>query len=200
MALVASQSDVPSAFLLEAALDCGYFQELLARSDELPSGEDRLIKPLSFQEANLFQFLMVARGKLHFGVPVETLRQLRLARNGADQAWFDHLLSAPDVLTMAKVSLGIVIDTLPAAAPLNGAPHLDFALVERHMWQRYLRLANHVFRCSHMGPAAVAAYFCLRRVEVANLISLSEGIRLGVDKTQLRERSISRTELEAAHV
>ena len=49
-----------------------------------------------------------------------------------------------------------------------------------------------------MGVAAVVGYVGLRRVEVANLIMLSEGIRLGVTPEVLRGRLIPHSAGEAA--
>jgi len=40
----------------------------------------------------------------------------------------------------------------------------------------------------------------LRRMEIANLITVSEGIRLGLDAGILRSRLVPRTDLEVAHV
>ena len=41
-----------------------------------------------------------------------------------------------------------------------------------------------------MNVAAVAGFLGIRRVEVANLITLSEGLRLGMDGRELRARLI----------
>ena len=51
-----------------------------------------------------------------------------------------------------------------------------------------------------MGVGAVAGYFGVRRMEIANLITLSESIRLGVDEREIRARLMPRTDLEVAHV
>jgi vacuolar-type H+-ATPase subunit C/Vma6 len=51
-----------------------------------------------------------------------------------------------------------------------------------------------------MGLGAVVAYASIRRVEVANLISLSEGVRAGVAPEVVRRRLIPRQDIEGAHV
>jgi vacuolar-type H+-ATPase subunit C/Vma6 len=51
-----------------------------------------------------------------------------------------------------------------------------------------------------MGLGAVIGYAGLRRVETANLITLSEGIRTGMTAEAMRARMIPRTDLEAAYV
>jgi vacuolar-type H+-ATPase subunit C/Vma6 len=198
-AVIANQREMPSAFILETALDAGYFQELVARNNRLRGGETEIIKPLISQEANQFQFLLVARGRFHFGLSAETLSPLLVSRNVSE--WLNAVLSAPDVLSAAKSVVGIVIDTLPSASrSSNGPAAIEISIIEALAWQRYLRLANLTFRRSHNGVGAVAGYFGVRRMEIANLITLSESIRLGVDERETRVRLLPRTELEVAHV
>ncbi len=197
-AVVSDQFETPP-FRLEAALDAGYFQELRARTNRLRGGEIELVRPLISQEANLFQFLLVARGKFHFGLTAETLVPLRVSASGSK--WWDAVLSAPDVLSAAKCVVGIVIDALPALERSDGEPAaIEISTIETLAWQRYLRLANLAFRRSHLGVGAVAGYFGVRRMEIANLITLSEAIRLGLGEREARARLLPRTELEVAHV
>jgi len=51
-----------------------------------------------------------------------------------------------------------------------------------------------------MGVGAVVGYFGVRRMEIANLITLSESIRLGLGEREARERLLPRAELEVTHV
>ncbi len=199
-ALLASQRE-PPPFLLEAALDAGYFQEFWTRTNRLPGGELETIKPLIAQEIHWFEFMLVARGRFHFGLTAEMLSPLRATESAAGSDWFVHLLSAPDIPSAAKSAVGIVIDALPAAGRTGpGQPAMEISAVESLAWQRYLRLANAAFRQSHLGVGAVAGYFGVRRMEIANLITLSESIRLGVGERETRARLLPRTNGEAAHV
>ena len=200
-ALVAGQHEPPQCFLLEAALDSGYFQELLARTNRLSDGEAEIVKPLSSQEANLFQFSLVARGRFSFGLTADVLLPLRVGRGEADDEWFNTLLSAPDVISLAGCGVGTVMDDLPVSLhSADGSAETQLSSLEALAWQRYLRLANSAFRRSHLGVGAVAGYFGVRRMEIANLVSLSECIRLGADDREIRTRMIRRAQLEAAHV
>ena len=190
----------PQPFLLEAALDAGYFQELLARNRRLSAGESEIVKPLVAQETNLFQFLLAVRGRFHFGLTAETLLPLCLSGKGSAE-WLNTVLSAPDILSAAKAVVGIVIDGLPAATRSRDEPAaVEISTLETLAWQRYLRLANSAFRRSHMGVGAVAGYFGVRRMEIANLITLSESIRLGADERKTRARLLPRNDWEVAHV
>lgn len=200
-AMLARHHAAPPLFLLEAALDCGHLQELLARTAQLPDEDQESIKPLVFQEANLFQLLLVVRGKFLHGLAAEMLLPLRVSNSGVAGDWFKTLLAAADVPAAAKCSLGIALDELPAARSSGETQTaIDPATVEALAWNRFRRLANDAFRRSHMGLGAVAGYAALRRMEVANLITLSEGIRLDVDAGTIRARLVPRTGLEVAHV
>jgi vacuolar-type H+-ATPase subunit C/Vma6 len=189
---VAARHDPPQPFFLEAALDCGYFQELLAKIRHL-SGEDQaVVRGLALHEANFFQFMLAARGRFHFEAPADALLALRLP--GIFEDWFKTLLTAPDLPAAAKLSIGVVFDELPAE------PGFDEAALEALAWKRFLRLANSAFRRDAMGLGAVIGYAGLRRLETANFITISEGIRLGLTAGAIRARLVPRPGLEAAHV
>jgi len=191
----------PQPFLLEAALDAGYFRELLSRNNRLPSGELEIVKPLVLQEANLFQLMLVLRGRFLLGLQAESLLPLRVSEGGDHAAWFHSLVSAPDLPSAVKCGVGIVLDELPAGRSAGTDPAaMEVAAVETLAWQRYLHLANSAFRASHNGVGAVAGYFGVRRMEIANLITLSEGLRLGVEARETQARLLPRTNLEVAHV
>jgi vacuolar-type H+-ATPase subunit C/Vma6 len=193
--------EAPRPFLLEAALDCGYYQELLARTAELHFEEREIISSLVYQESNFFQLMLVVRGKFKHELPAKMLLPLRVAASGVAADWFQLLLAAPDMPALAQYSLGSVVDEWPVSrGPGDSKATLDPAMLEALAWNRLFRLANAAFRRSHMGLGAVAGYVVLRRMEIANLITVSEGIRLGLDAGILRSRLVPRTDLEVAHV
>jgi vacuolar-type H+-ATPase subunit C/Vma6 len=195
------QPDESRQFLWEAALDRGYYQELLARTARLPEEELETIQPLVFQEVNFFQLMLVVRGKFFYGLTAETLWLLRVPGGGGPGGWFKTLLAAPSILALMPACIGVVLDELPTSHDAGETPAtVDSATVEALGWNRFLRLANRAFRRSHMGLGAVAGYAAIRRMEVANLVTLSEGVRLGLDANKIRARMIPRTDLEVAHV
>lgn len=198
---IAAHRDEPGAFFFEAALDSGYFRELLVRIEMLPSTEKEFIEPLARQEVEMFHFLLAVRGKFNHGLAAESLVPLGVTGSGAAAERFRAMLAAPDISTVAKLGLGHVFDELPAAyGTAENATAPDPAILEALAWRRFLRLANGAFRRSHIGLGAIAGYLDLRRVEVANLITLSEGVRAGMDAAKIRARLVPRTNLEAACV
>ena len=188
-------------FFLEAALDRGYFQDLLARAGRL-SGEDKeLVAPIVDQEVNMFQLMLAARGRFNYGLTPELLLPLHIRWCGIPADRFKAMLAAPDIRAAAVLALGRAIDSLPSEPEsTENSLGLDFAELEALTWIRFLRLANQAFRRSHMGFGAVIGYVGIRRVEVANLITLSEGIRTGVLPEVIRARLIPRRVLEVDHV
>lgn len=186
-------------FLLETALDGDYFQELLARTGRLPEAERELIRPLVRQEVDGFQVMLAVRGHVHDHVPAEALAPLRVRGSGISAARFAALLAAPDVAAVAGLAVGYAIDVMPS----GGESHetgIEPAVLEALVWNRFWRLANRVFRRSHLGFGVVAGYAGLRRMEVANLITLSEGIRLGTPAAARRARMTPRVHVEAMDV
>ena len=198
---LATQGELPGSFLFEAALDAGYYRELLKRLEPLAGDEREAIQPLIRQEVEFFFLRLALRGKFNHGLATQALSALRVAGSGAAADRFQSMLAAPDIPAVAKVGLGHAFDELPGPrnSPESGNG-MNFALLETLAWSRLLRLANGAFRRSHMGLGAVVGYLEIRRVEVANLISVSEGIRVGMDSEQIRSRLIPRTDLEAAYV
>lgn len=185
-------------FFFEAALDRAYFHELLRHVEALPGAEGPLLKPVIVQEIDTFHLALVSRGKLGYGLDPAVLRRLQVPGTRITRDVFATMLEANDAQAVQACVLDRVVD--PAADQGPGGPRVDPSLLERRAWSRFWRLANWVFRCSHLGLAAVAAYVQLRRVEVANLFTLTEGIRLGMAAEALAARLIPLGSMETAHV
>lgn len=178
-------------FLLEAALDHAYLTELAFRAQGIV-GEDReAILAAIRQEIDLFHLMLAVRGKLGYRLKPEILSKLHV-RGGMNREHFTALLTAPDLVAITKLALGRVIDTQPKTP--------DPTQLEVLAWNRLQRLANKAFRYGHMSMGAVVGYTILRRVELANLITLSEGIRTGIAPATLRAQLIPQKTKEAVHV
>ncbi len=200
-ALASLYHDQSRPFFLEAALDRGYLQELLARAAELP-GEDReLIQPMAHQEVDAFHLMLVVRGRFNYGLTPELLLPLHVRWSGIPSERFSAMLAAPDLPTAAGLAVGRAIDVLPAElASSEAAATVDAAMLDALCWKRFLRLAQRAIRRSHMGLGAIFGFAGIRRVEVANLITLSEGIRMGSAEDAILARLVPRAGLEVAHV
>ena len=184
--------DQARPFFFEASLDCAYYTELLARAHAL-CGEDRqLVLPLIIQETDLFHLMLAVRGRFSFGLEPSALLPFHVSGTQITFRRFREMLNAPDLTALARERAGLLGNQAPE--------EISAEALERLAWRGLQRLANRVFRRSHMGLAAVVAYVFLRRMEVANLITVSEGIRLGVGEFQIRGHVIENGKSEAANV
>jgi vacuolar-type H+-ATPase subunit C/Vma6 len=172
----------PRPFVLEAGLDLGYLRELVRRAGRLADDARAEVQCLASQEADIFHLMLAARGVFHYGLKPETLAGLHVAGSALSRKEFAAMLSAGDLASVAAAAVGRVVDSSPAAA--------EAAELEALAWNRFHRLANGAFRRGHMGVGAAIGYAALRRIELANLIMLSEGLRMGLDARVLRSRLI----------
>lgn len=188
-------------FFLEAALDRGYFQELLTRAKPLTGEDEELVQPILFQEVDAFHLLLAVRGRFHYDLTPELLLPLHVRGSGIASERFSTMLAAPDIPAAAGLAIGQAIDDLPSEhGPGGASATVDASLLETLVWRRYARLSNRAFRRRHMGLAAVVGYVGIRRVEVANLITLSQGLGTGMAAETLRARLHPRLDWESVHV
>jgi vacuolar-type H+-ATPase subunit C/Vma6 len=186
--------DYPRPFFFEAAMDRGYFQGLVARTERLSKEDREIVKPMVCQEVDIFHLMLVARGKYHYSLTTEMLLPLHVAGTRIPHALFADMLNDPDLyMSVGRVAERVLDAAFFKHAPNDGSVAVDASDLEGLAWRRFFRLANRVFRQSHMGLGAIMGYMGLRRVEVANLITISEGIRSGMATETIRGRLIPRT-------
>lgn len=198
---LAAESEPPRPFFYEAALDRAYLAELLSRATRLPGEDLAVITALAQQETDIFHLMLVARGRFFHGFKREELLPLHITGTQIPRARLASMLADTDLRTAMGRAVGRALDELPPERrPDEVAPTLDAAAIEALAWKRFARLANRAVRRGHVGLGAVVGYVGLRRVELANLITLSEGFRLGLAAEPLRARLIPRGEPEVTHV
>lgn len=189
-------NDNPRPFFFEAALDRSYFQGLVLRMEKLPQEDREIITPMVHQEIDIFHLMLIARGRFHYGLAPSMLQPFHVEGAGIKRPLFIAMLNDPDL----SASAGRVRERIFDAVPFEwgtgeGSNAVDASVLEGLAWNRFFRLANLAFRRSHMGLGAIMGYTGLRRVEVANLITISEGIRGGIAAETIRGRLIPRTDL-----
>jgi len=189
-------------FFIEAGLDHGYLTELLARAALRAAGEAPDMLTLARQEADMFHLVLAARGRLTYDLRSEDLLLFHVRGAGIRRQAFAAMLAAHDAAQVAAEAAGRAIDkSLSGEAKLSeGHEAVTPALLEVLALNRYYRLGYWIFRRSHIGLGVIAGYAAVRRVELANLITLSEGIRAGVAPAVLRRRLIPRQTQEHERV
>jgi len=183
------------SFFIEAGLDHGYLTELLARTGPPAVREMPDMKTMACQEIAMFHLDLAARGRLTYDVRPDDLLLFHVRGAGIRRAAFAAMLAAGDAQQVAAEAAGRAIDRTSAAEAKAGEAReaVTPAMLETLALNRYYRLAYWVFRRSHIGLGTIAGYVAMRRVELANLITLSEGIRAGVAPAVLRRRLIPRS-------
>jgi len=199
-------ADKSRPFFLETALDQAYLRELLARAGQLLGEDQEIISPVTRQEVDIFNLALVIRGRFFFGLTPETLLPLHVTGGRIRSADMNDMLKERDLQSAAARLAGVVFDNevprgrLTEPCQTEGGDHgRDYGFYERLAWKRFLRFSNLAFRRSRKGIAAVVGYIGIRRVEVANLITLSEGIRHGMSAEGIRARMIAPSSGEAVH-
>jgi vacuolar-type H+-ATPase subunit C/Vma6 len=187
----------PHPFFIEMGLDFGYLKQLVRLTKAMPADDREECLPVLRQEVDMFHLMLIARGKFTFGMKPEALAAFHIPGAGMSLQTFLALAGSHDLAEIAGRVVGLVIDEAPGAGHAESRG-VEAAELEMLAWNRFRRLANWAMRRSHMGVAAVVGYVGLRRVEVANLIMLSEDIRLGVTPEVLRGRLIPHSAGEAA--
>jgi vacuolar-type H+-ATPase subunit C/Vma6 len=185
--------DNPRLFFFEAALDRGYFQGLIAAMERLSQEDREIVGPMVYQEVDTFHLMLVARGRFYYNLMPEMLRPLHVTGTRVPRALFAAMLNDPDLSVSANRVGQRVLDAGPfEEGPKGGSMAIDTSVLESLAWKRFFRLANLAFRQSHMGLGTILGYVGLRRMEVINLITISEGIRSDMAAETIRGRLIPR--------
>lgn len=188
-------------FFFEAALDCGYFEGLLTKMKKLTAEDREIIGQMTFQEIDIFHLMLVARGRFHYKLSAEMLQPLHVEGTRIPRALFlDMLHDSDPVISIGRVA-GRVLDAAPFENEAGeGTKTINIPAIEGQAWGYFLRLSNRAFRRSHMGMGTIMGYIGIRRIETANLITISECIRKKMPVDAIRARLIPRSSYEVAYV
>jgi len=194
-------SDYHRPFFFEAALDCGYFEGLLAKTKKLPNEDREIIEKMIFQEVDIFHLMLVARGRFYYKLPTEVLQPLHIDGTRITRALFFDMLHDSDPVASIGRASDRVLDSEPFGNETDdGTKTINIPAIEGQAWGHFLRLSNNAFRRSHMGMGTIMGYIGIRRIEVANLITISECIRKKMPVDAIRTRLIPRNSFEVAYV
>ncbi|NIA21897.1 MAG: hypothetical protein GWP05_08050, partial [Anaerolineaceae bacterium] len=67
----------------------------------------------------------------------------------------------------------------------------ELPAIERRLWRRYYALANRAYFASQFDVGCLYAYSAIRRMELANLITVVELIRYGLSSQQAGDRFLA---------
>lgn len=170
-----------TVFLLESAMEHAYLSELVRLAERCPRDEDDGPVCLARCDASAFAVMLVLRAKWNYGLSDSVVKLFSPSASVVSHDAFGRLLSAKNLASALEVAAAIL--RLPSVPE-------SISQIECACSDRYLREANRLFRRGHMSVGAVAGFLGLRRTEVANLITLAEGLRLRMDAASIKSRMI----------
>jgi len=179
LAAAPEHAETGETFFIEAALDAAYYERLVELAGELPARHRGACEPLVRLEAELYDTLAVFRLKLNAGLSRDRVGTF-LARHGLSLLAIERLFDYPDFRDM----LGHVPRDL--LRPEDAAGVFTIPDLERVLWERLLRAANRQFYRSVGDMGLVVAFYTVKRVELANLIRVVEGVRRGLGPEAIR--------------
>ena len=168
-----------TTFFIELGIDAGYFTGVLEAAGELRRADREAIRNLVCREAGAHDALAVLRSRFNYGIDFDRVRPFLLGYPA--QLDTAHLAEA-ESLEKALELVSPEVLPLRAARNVSNIPELEFAV-----WSVIFRSAMELFRTSLFDLGAVVAYYYIKRLELANLVSVVEGTRLGMAKAGIRE-------------
>ncbi|MCX8111287.1 MAG: V-type ATPase subunit [Syntrophorhabdaceae bacterium] len=188
-------------FFFETGMDCGYYNELIKCVQSVPKKDSEIIKPIIFQEVDIYHLMLITRGRFVYNLPTEVIKTLHVEGTRLPKRFFTAMLGYSDITSMAYQLENRVVDYLPSEyGRAEGIKDNDGSILETLAWKRFCHLSNQAFRRSHMGLGALLGYIGLRRIEIANLTTISEGIRQKLTPDIIRRHLIVHTDKEETYV
>jgi len=166
-------------FFFEAAVDGLFYSRLLSIADE-PSLEDLSgCLPMLALEADIYLLMLVLRAKLNYGVDFSEIEP------------FVHIRGAVRVEALNAIcaagGLSEAIGSLPKnLARAIGENIETIGELERALRAYFHTQVNAAFYASGISLAVAVAFYYLKRIELENLIRLSEGYRYGLSAAEMR--------------
>jgi vacuolar-type H+-ATPase subunit C/Vma6 len=168
-------TDRPVPLYLEAGLDLGCFRCLGEAWRNLGADDRQSVKSLMDLEADIHNLLLVLRARVNFNL--ERAMVVRLAVGASERRSAAHWVSAAadgatarEILARAPANLQRALLDVPA----------ELGAIEHALWRVFYRTANHVYYHSRLTVGCPYAFAAVKRMELANLITIVEAVRYGL--------------------
>ena len=167
-------------FFVEAAFDAAYYTALLDEQQQLRGDDARAADRLVRSEVAVHNILCLFRLKLNYALDYAAACRFFVPL-APHPFRLERLYDFPHFGDMMKL---VPREFLPRDL---GGELRTIADLERALWERLLHVANRQFYRS-VGDFGVVVAFCtIKRVELANLIRVIEGVRYGLDANTIRQ-------------
>ena len=168
-------------FFIEAGMDKAYLSELHNVAGQAAGDARAHVLKLVMLELDIYNVMFVIRALFNYSMIFNKIRPF-LAPFGASvgMSVVNDVRNAPDADTTASL--------IPASLTgrQNRPSHADEAEVA--MWNTLYRVANRLYYTAVLDFGAVVAFHYIKRIELANLIRISECIRYGESGDTVRQK------------
>jgi len=168
-------------FFAEAGLDRAYFRELKHQAQHTRGPARQTVLELVDLEIDIYNVALVLRAVFNYSILFNKIRHF-LAPLGARAGLpvLEEIRSAENLdAAVPLVPPGL----LHADAPVSSGDQLETA-----MWRNLYRVANRRYYTAVLDFGAVVAFYYVKRVELSNLIRVSECIRYGEHGDAIRKK------------
>jgi vacuolar-type H+-ATPase subunit C/Vma6 len=171
-------------FFVETHVDRALFKGLHDAAARLPASEQEA-RNLVDIELDIYNLTLVLRGLFNYGLGFNKLRSLfaPIGRS-VTAAVLDDLRTAQ--------ALADAVGRVPNALLDDAESPVSPDRLEEALWGRLLRVANRTYYSVPVGVAPVVAFYYIKRVELRNLIKISEGLRHGDPPATIRSTLLGR--------
>ncbi len=167
-----------------------YYAELISRARNCAPPNGRPAYEIAAQSASIFLGMLALRLVFNYAMKPALVGKYYFDGTFISRQVFDGIVAASEL----QPALDLCSSAIAGGVPCRTIPELEAAA-----WDRYLMLAHRLWRSDPIGVGAIIGYVGIRRIEIANLVTLSEGLRLGVESRRLRSYLIPHQPLKETH-
>lgn len=167
-----------------------YYMGLIESAKACVSPYDKAAMSIAVQEASIFLCMLALRLAFNYSMKPSEVRGYYFDGTALSFESFDRVLACGDLAE----AIGICSKAIAGGLYCESISGLEAAARDR-----YLALARRIWMADTAGAGAIIGYVGLRRIEVSNIVMLSEGLRLGVESGRLRSYLIPRSGKREVH-
>jgi len=179
IAEIGAAGETPDPAVLDTALDKAYCERLL----QLCPGMDEWILKLVAYDVDVRSLFLIFRAKFNYNVAFSEIERFIVASG---------VYLTPDLAARlyAARDLPQAIGAMPSALLPRERRRAVLSLreLEESLLLGQYRLANRCFVESIVNISAVVAYYYIKRVEFANVVRVTEGVRHGIPRSDIESR------------
>jgi len=161
-------------FYIEAGLDYAYFTALAEKISVFRKMQRQNIEKLVATEITIYNLVFVLRARINYALGWNNVKEFIVTQKS--------LLGEAALQSMYEAGgLEEMLRRIPKRMTGEEAHYFrDISEVEGALWRTMYRIANRRFYLSVLDMGAIAGFYYIKRIELLNLIKITEAVRYGV--------------------